>query len=275
MTSPSVRPRIGTQGWNYAAWVGPFYPDGTRPADFLGVYSRAFDTVEVDSTFYAIPPVKTFRGWRERVRHRPGFTFSLKLPQEVTHERRFRGDALDVTREFVARARELGDALGPILIQLGPDFGPSELPALAAYLPQLPADVRFAVEFRQRGWIHEGVLALLREHRVALALSDGKWIPRRQTLALAAEPTADFHYVRLMGPNRDLVDYSRVQVDRSRELEAWAGALRGDVPSGMQAYVYVNNHFSGHSPASARELQRLLAQRPVDPETLGDQLQLL
>src|SRR5689334_6869740 len=62
---PTVR--IGTQGWNYDAWVGSFYPSGTRPGDFLTLYARAFDTVEVDSTFYAIPAAKTVRGWAERV----------------------------------------------------------------------------------------------------------------------------------------------------------------------------------------------------------------
>lgn len=267
--------RIGTQGWNYDAWVGPFYPSGTRPADFLGVYARAFGTVEVDSTFYAIPPAKTFRSWRARVAHRPGFVFALKLPQEITHERRFRGNSIEVAQTFFEHARELGPALGPVLIQLGPDFGADQLPAIAAFLPELPRDIRFAVEFRQRGWIHEGVLALLREHRVALALSDGKWIPRRQMLALAATPTADFMYVRLMGPNRDIVDYSRIQVDRTRELEQWGETLRPLATSGLQAFVYINNHFAGHSPASSRALQRLLGQPPVEPEQLGEQLTLL
>lgn len=275
--SPSgerVAPRIGTQGWNYDAWVGPFYPTGTRPADFLSVYARAFDTVEVDSTFYAIPPAKTFRSWRSRVAHRPGFVFALKLPQEITHERRFRGNAAEVAAEFFDRARELGPALGPILMQLGPDFGPDHLPALAAFLPGLPDDIRFAVEFRQRGWIHDGVLALLREHRVALALSDGRWIPRKQMLALADRPTTDFHYVRLMGPDREIVDYSRIQVDRTRELELWGGSLQAAALKGLRAYVYVNNHFAGHSPSSARDLQRLLRQVPVLPEQLGEQLML-
>lgn len=267
--------RVGTQGWNYAAWVGPFYPQGTRPADFLAVYARAFDTVEVDSTFYAIPPAKTFRSWRDRVAHRQGFTFALKLPQEITHERRFRGNSREVLAGFLEGARELGPALGPVLIQLGPDFGPDELPALAKFLPLLPEDMRFAVEFRQRGWIHDGVLATLREHNVALALSDGRWIPRRQVLALADTPTAGFLYVRLMGPNRDVVDYSRIQVDRTRELEQWGGTLRSRGASGLEAFVYVNNHFAGHSPASARDLQRQLGQQAVEPEQLGEQLTFL
>jgi uncharacterized protein YecE (DUF72 family) len=263
--------RIGTQGWNYNAWTGPFYPSGTRPADYLSVYARAFDTVEVDSTFYAIPPEKTVRGWAERT---PGdFVFALKLPREITHERRLR-DSEDVAELFFERARELGPKLGPILIQLAPDFGPGELPALAAFLPTLPRDLKLAIEFRHRGWIHEGVLALLAEHRVALALSDARWIPRRTMLALAEQPTADFSYIRWMGPNRDLVDYSRIQRDRTNELERWAAAIIAITRSMSAVYGYVNNHFAGHSPASARQLQRLIGQRPVEPGELGEQMNL-
>lgn len=263
--------RIGTQGWNYAAWVGPFYPSGTRPVDFLTVYARAFDTVEVDATFYAIPPSRTVRGWVERTP--PGFIFALKLPQEITHERGLRGVG-EQTERFMDRARELGDRLGPVLVQLGPDFGPSELPALAAFLPTLPRDIRVAVEFRHRGWIHEGVLALLSEHNVALALTDARWIPRRQMLTLAAQPTADFAYLRWMGRDRSLVDYSRIQVDRSRELEAWSHALRG-LSEGVRAvFGYVSNHFAGHSPANVRDMQRLLGQPVVDPSQLGEQMSL-
>ena len=105
--------RLGAQGWNYDAWVGPFYPTGTRSADYLTTYARAFDTVEVDSTFYAIPPAKTVKGWRDRVP--AGFRFALKLPQEITHENRLRNSA-DQLALFAERARLLGDKLGPILI---------------------------------------------------------------------------------------------------------------------------------------------------------------
>ncbi len=276
--APSVaaardRVRVGTQGWNYDAWVGPFYPSGTRVGDFLTMYARAFRTVEVDSTFYAIPPAKTVRGWAERTP--ADFSFALKLPQEITHERRLRGDeAVSAMQLFFDRARELGPKLGPVLVQLGPDFGPAELPALVQFLPRLPDDVPVAIEFRQRGWLTDGVLALLAEHRVAVALTDARWVPRKQMLALAERPTADFAYVRWMGPNRDIVDYSRIQVDRTRELEAWAAALRALAGRLDRVWGYVNNHFAGHSPSSARDLQRMLGQRPVQPDELGDQLGL-
>jgi uncharacterized protein YecE (DUF72 family) len=272
-TGPTIaNVRIGTQGWNYDAWVGPFYPSGTRAADFLEVYARAFDTVEVDSTFYAIPAVKTVRGWADRTP--AAFRFSLKLPQEITHEARLRGPAFDLARQFFDRARELEDKLGAVLVQLGPDVLPSVLPALARFLPELPSDVSIAFEFRHRGWITDGIVALLAEHGVALALTDARWIPRKQMLGLAARPTADFAYVRWMGPNRDIVDYSRIQVDRARELEAWAQALRTLAPHVRRAYGYVNNHWAGHSPQSGRELQRLLGQSPVTPDQLGEQFSL-
>lgn len=263
---------IGTQGWNYDAWVGPFYPDGTRTQEYLPVYSRAFDTVEVDSTFYGTPAATTFRGWSEKTP--AGFIFALKLPQEITHEQRLR-DTSGVSVEFFERARELGPKLGPILVQLGPDFESRELPALVDFIGSVPRDLRIAIEFRHRGWISEGVLALLKENNIALALTDARWIPRKTMLALAVKPTADFAYIRWMGPNRDLVDYSRVQVDRSHEIDQWAGAMRELAVNGVkEIFGYVANHFSGHSPATARDIQRLVGQRPVAPDRLGDQLAL-
>jgi uncharacterized protein YecE (DUF72 family) len=234
------------------------------------VYSRAFETVEVDSTFYAVPAQSTLRDWASRVPDE--FQFALKLPQEITHESRLRNvaAALDL---FFERVRELGSRLGPILVQLGPDFEPSELPALATFLPLLPRDVRVAVEFRHRGWIHDGVIALLAEHNVALALTDARWIPRKTMLSLAERPTANFTYIRWMGPDREIVDYSRVQVDRTREIEAWAQVIPA-IAAKVEVYGYFNNHFAGHSPASARLLQERLRLPVVHPSQMGEQLSL-
>jgi len=241
--------RIGTQGWNYDAWVGPFYPTGTRPPDFLSVYSRAFDTVEVDSTFYAVPSVNTVRGWAERVPNR--FTFALKLPREITHERRFR-DCEDVASLFFDRVRELGSKLGPILIQLGPDFTPRELPALASFLPLLPPDLHVAIEFRHRGWIHEGIVALLAEHRVAIALTDARWIPRRTMLTLVDQPTADFAYLRCKNLESRLRNgYAPRDIQRLAGLcREWGE--RGDV------FAFMINGAKERAPAAAMALARKL-----------------
>ena len=231
--------------------------------------------MEVDSTFYAVPAPKTVRGWAGRTPE--GFTFALKMPQEITHDRRLR-DAGGVVDAFMDAARELGPKLGPVLVQMGPDFVPSELDALRRFLPTLPRDVRFAVEVRNQKWTRPGLqaelLSLLAEHEAALALSDGRWIPRETMTDLALRPTAAFHYVRWMGPNRDVVDYSHVQFPRAEELSAWTAALGRVATNGVDIFGFFNNHFSGHSPATARELQRLLGQRPVDPSLLAEQTSL-
>ncbi|HEU4887357.1 MAG TPA: DUF72 domain-containing protein [Thermoanaerobaculia bacterium] len=265
---------IGTQGWNYAAWVGPFYPPGTRAAEFLATYARAFRAVEVDSTFYAIPDRRAVRGWAERTP--PEFTFTLKMPQEVTHELRLR-NADDLVRDFLDRAQELGRKLGPILLQMGPDFGPDEWPALEQFVPRLPSDLRFAVELRQSGWMRSDIrpqlLELLAGHGIALALSDGRWIRRDTMLKLAERPTADFLYVRWMGPDRAITDYSHLQFDRSEEIRAWAEVIERAAHT-KDVYGFFNNHFAGHSPANAREMQSLLGQQPFDPELLRVQRSL-
>jgi uncharacterized protein YecE (DUF72 family) len=262
--------RIGTQGWNYPAWVGPFYPSGTRAADFLRVYARALGTVEVDSTFYAVPPVRTVQGWAERTPK--GFRFALKLPREITHERKLRGTE-SLLAEFCDRVSLLDEALGPILVQMGPDFGPGEMSALERFLARLPAGFRFAVELRQREWVGRETWELLRAAGVAWAVSDGRWVPRGLALQLVARPTADFGYVRWMGPDRSLTDFSRTQRDRSRELDEWADAL-GAAAAPREIYGYVNNHFAGHSPDTVRQLQRRLGQRAVAPSELPEQRSL-
>ena len=262
--------RVGAQGWNYPAWVGPFFPARTRATDFLSTYARAFDTVEVDSTFYAVPAARTVRGWRDRTPD--AFTFALKLPQEITHELRFVG-AGEVAQRFYEVARELGPKLGTVLIQCGPDFGPSERDALEEFLLSLPADIDFAIEFRQKGWINEETHALLSARKVALALVDARWIPQKWMLKLAERPTAGHAYVRFMGPDRSITDFSRVQVDRTAEIEAWAEVLPL-LATKVKVYTYVNNHFAGHSPATIRALQTKLGQVPVDPAQLNVQLGL-
>jgi uncharacterized protein YecE (DUF72 family) len=113
---------------------------------------------------------------------------------------------------------------------------------------------------------------MLVHYGVALALSDGRWI-RRETMLELTEQASDFLYVRWMGPDREITDYSRVQFDRSGEIRAWSEALKRAAHT-KEIYGFFNNHFAGHSPASARELQRLLGQQPVEPESLRGQRSL-
>lgn len=267
----SAKIHVGTQSWGYPDWLDGFFPIGTREADFLSIYARAFQSVEVDSTFHSVQPESTFRSWVKRTPD--DFVFSLKFPQAVTHEGRLR-DTAGVTELFFDRVRLLGPKLGPILVQLGPDFRPDEMPALLDFLPRIPRDLRVAIEFRDKGWVNNTVLTLLEEHNIAVALVDGPWIPLRWMLKLAERPTTDFLYVRLMGPDRSITDHSHVQVDRSRDIALWSEQL-GNVPDRVtNIYAYVSNYFSGHAPADARELQRQLGLTVVEPAELDEQIGL-
>jgi len=265
--------RLGTQGWNYPAWVGPFYPAGTRAQDMLAVYARAFPTVEVDSTFYGAPAEPVVQGWKTRTPD--GFVFALKVPQEITHERRLVATAESLAH-FLGRVRRLEAQLGPLLLQMPPDWAPTDdtRSALAAFVRDLPRDLRWAIEFRDPRWLDDRTLGLLADREIALTLVEGRWVRQEQVLALADRPTAPFAYVRWMGPDRRLTDYSRVQVARDAELGVWTYALetlRGRV---REVFGYFNNHFQGHSPESARQMQQRMNLPVVDPGTLRDQGEL-
>ncbi|MDT5261348.1 MAG: hypothetical protein QOC61_352, partial [Acidobacteriota bacterium] len=223
-----TRPRVqvGCQGWNYDDWVTPpasaraiFYPRGTRPEHMLDVYARAFSTVEVDSTFYAAATDSTYDGWKRRTPD--GFTFALKLPREITHEESLRGErAARALSEFCRGARRLGSKLAAVLVQLPPQFEATRenLRALSEFLPLLPPDIRFAVEFRDPFWFEEELLVPLSLHRhVSLALVEAPWVTRERVWRAAAPllDSSDFAYVRWMGA-RDLTRFD--EVVRPRDL---------------------------------------------------------
>src|SRR5215216_3012244 len=255
---------LGTQGWNYEGWTGPFYPRGTSKQDMLRLYSKVFSTVEIDSTFYAIPSQSSIRAWAARTP--PDFTFSLKLPSEITHKNRLR-DSRDYLLQFVERVRPLEGKLGCVLIQLPPDFSPAERKSLNEFLELLPTDIKFAVEFRDKRWITAETLKELNNARVALTLTDSKWINREAFFGLAEQAAVDFSYVRWLGP-RDLTDFSRIQIDRTKELTRWVEFFKELEKQVTTIFGYFNNHFQGHSPASCNQFKQLLGLPSVSPDKL-------
>jgi uncharacterized protein YecE (DUF72 family) len=266
---------VGCQGWNYDDWVtGPteriFYPQGTRAATMLEVYTCVFETVEVDSTFYAIPSISTFVSWAKRAP--PHFTFSLKLPQEITHERALGTGSTIILDEFCERARTLEDKLASVLIQLPPQFELNKENGLAlrAFLPRLPRDIRFSIEFRSRDWLKDSVLEFLAEHNVALALVEGQWIAPEDTRHLAERPTADFVYIRWMGA-RNLTRFDIVQRPQDENLSEWSKMIARLTERVSHVYAYFSNFYEGHAPASANKLKRLLNQPTVEAADLEDQ----
>ncbi|MGI9104914.1 MAG: DUF72 domain-containing protein [Pyrinomonadaceae bacterium] len=268
---------IGCQGWNYEDWTtGPasdetvFFPRGTRPAAMLDIYPRAFETVEVDSTFYAVPSAATVDGWHKRTPAR--FTFALKLPQQITHEFGLRRGGNELLAEFCDHARLLHDKLAAVLIQLPPQFeaAPDNLRALETFLPRLPRNLRFSIEFRHASWITDETLNLLASHRVPVALVEGQWIARRTLFRTVEQMTADFAYIRFMGA-RDLTRFDRIQRPQDANLKLWAEAITRLCARVPHVYAYFSNYYEGHAPASANHLKRLLRQSTLSPADLENQ----
>lgn len=268
---------IGCQGWNYEGWVTSaaggesiFYPRGTRSTEMLEVYSRVFKTVEVDSTFYAIPSAKTVDGWAKRTL--PHFTFALKLPQEITHHHLLRLSCAEALAEFCDHASLLGDKLAAVLIQLPPhfDMSPENARALREFLPHLPRAMRFSIEFRSPEWLEESIVELLGKYNVAPALVEGQWLAGARQRQMAEQSIADFAYVRWMGA-RDLTRFDIVQRPQDENLRAWHELLVKLLERVPKIYAYFSNFYEGHAPASAIKLKRLLRQSALDPAELEDQ----
>ena len=266
--------QIGCQGWNYDDWTTEaggefvFYPRGTRSSEMLALYAEIFQSVEVDSTFYAIPPASTVENWRKRTPD--GFSFSLKMPREITHEKMLGADSFPVVDEFCEKIKELNEKLGSVLIQLAPQFEATKANAqnLRLFLERLPKDIRFAVEFRDREWLVGWTFEELEKNRVALCLVEGSWIPRELMFQAIENTTADFAYVRFMG-ERDLTRFDKIYRFEDANLQMWKDEI--ERIKAREIFVYFSNFYEGHAPASANKLKELLGQDTAEAESLENQ----
>jgi len=246
---------LGTQGWTYDSWVGSFYPPRTPAAAYLEAYSAHFDTVELDTTFYAVPRATTIAGWRERTPDQ--FRFAAKFPQSITHEKQL-VDCTDQAVYFLEAMTGLDQKLGPLLLQMPPSYGAGQSEKLESFLKALPSGFRYALEVRHRSWLAKDILpkllGILARNAVALCLVQHAWMP------VLEEITAPFVYIRWLGRREDIPgdDYSQVRIDRDSQLDAWAERVKGFLRAGLIVYGYFNNHYQGHSPASVRSFQARL-----------------
>lgn len=258
---------LGTQGFSFDDWLGPFYPAGTAKGDYLEVYARNFPTVEIDSTFYATPRESVVIGWRQRTP--PGFTFSAKFPRLITHEKKLDRAEADANA-FVTRMQALGDKLGVLTLQFAYDFTPDLFDRLDAFLGRLASGPRYAVEVRNRGWLDTDFGEMLSEHGVSLVLQDLHYMPKLDWT------TADFVVIRWLGRRKDIEAFDRIQIDRTEELTGWADRVQSFLDAGLDVYGYFNNHYAGHSPSSVRQFAEMLGQplQPADDSDIGSQLSM-
>ena len=238
--------RIGTSGWNYDHWKGPFYPDDLAQKDWLAFYAERFPTVEVNNTFYQLPEKKTVRAWLDDAPD--DFVFAVKASRYITHMKKLK-DPKESLRRFLEATEVFGDRLGPVLFQLPPSWNVNE-ERLATFLEALPDDLRCAFEFRDESWFNDDIMELLRSHGSAFCVYHlaGRRSPK--------EVTADFTYVRLHGPG-DKYEGSYDQ----RALSGWAGAFSSWADKGLDVFCYFDNDDSGYAAKNAGSLAEMLDAR--------------
>jgi len=236
-------------GWSYVFWVNKLYPKGTKPTAYLTEYSKHFNSVEVDATFYRIPSETTVKSWATQVPE--GFRFAAKFPQAVSHAAGLEYDSekLDV---FLHRIAQLGNKLGPLLIQFPPYLKPDQA-KLRDLLDALPPGHLYAAEFRNRGWFTEETYALLRDNEVAFALNNTPGHPEVYTTG--------FTYVRWEG-DRKVVNGEKgiIEADRDSETAEWAKRIIRFLEADIEVYGYFSKYYSGYPVSDAEELRRLLSE---------------
>jgi uncharacterized protein YecE (DUF72 family) len=254
---------LGTSSFTATGWLGSFYPKGTRSADFLTFYAEHFQTVEVDSTFYACPSVRTVSNCAARTPE--GFIFSVKVPQAITHDKALVARDADL-KQFLDTMDLLGPKLGPIVFQF-PFFKQGVLrdqhdflERLVPFLRKLPSAYKFAIEIRNRDWLDVKFADLLRNHKMALVLQDRSWMPNPGELDF--DPiTADWTYIRWLGDRKGIEEqtttWDKTVFDRTTELSSWVDYCYQIMKRGVVIYAYANNHFAGHAPATIEQFRNL------------------
>jgi len=228
---------VGTSGYSYKEWKGTFYPDDLPAAKMLPFYAQHFESVEINNTFYRMPEAKTLVKWKGEVPD--GFTFVLKAPQRITHQKKL-ADAGDDVRHFFEVASELGEKLGPALFQLPPYFR-KDAARLRELIGVVPPEARIGFEFRHASWMDEEVFAILRERDAALCASDTDEVTDADALLV---PTASWGYQRLRRTG-----YS------DEQLRAWRERIAKQ--SWSDAYVFFKHEDEGKGPAFAKRFLAL------------------
>lgn len=231
-----MRLHVGTSGYNFPEWKGTFYPAKIKPPEMLPYYAGRLSTVEINYTFYRMPTAKTVAGWNAAVPD--GFTFVLKTPQRITHMARLR-DVDDPLRFFTETVRPLGPKLGPILVQLPPNFK-QDLARLKDFLTLFPADLRCAFEFRNASWFADATYEALRTANAALCVAD------TEDGHTPLQATADFGYFRL-----------RDEGYQEKELETWAETVKDMGKQWTEAFVFFKHEESGEGPKLAQRFATL------------------
>ena len=232
--------RVGTSGWHYDHWRGPFYPDKLPKSKWFEHYAQHFDTVEINNTFYQLPKAQTFKNWHKQAPD--NFLFTVKANRYITHIKRLK-DAQEPVERFLEGARLLRNNLGPILYQLPPTFH-KDIDPLVAFLQLLPKGRTAVFEFRHKSWFSEDTYELLREFNAAFCIHDMPGIPTPRII------TADSIYVRFHGSTGKYEgDYPK------SALRDWAQWINEHTKGVRSVYAYFNNDIHAYAVHNAKTLR--------------------
>jgi len=278
---------IGCPIWSFKGWVGNFYPEGTKPSEFLREYARRLTTIEGNTTFYAVPAQKTIEGWVEDTPET--FRFCPKIPKAVSHAGKL-VDHIDSARAFVEAMSQLGTRLGPMFLQLPPKYSPRLFSDLKAFLEAWPTEIRLGVEVRHLDWFespfNESLNSLLAGHNMARVVIDTRPIrsldgekilegsvyqtllearERKPDVPVFQERTADFTFLRYIGhpqmePNKPL-------------LEEWANYLSSQMSAGADAFVFCHSPNNLIAPHLCREFHWRLSEKINIPPLPWDEVE--
>ena len=259
---------IGCPIWSWKGWVGNFYPEGTKPSEFLHEYTRRLTTVEGNTTFYAVPAQRTLEGWAEEMP--PTFRFCPKVPKAISHEGKLM-DNVERAREFINIMNQLGTRLGPMFLQLPPRYSPKLLGDLQAFLALWPREVRLAVEVRHLDWFDsphdESLNELLSEHNMARVTIDTRPIrdldgdeilagsvyqsllearQRKPDVPVVPKRTSNFIFVRYIG-------HPEIEVNNPY-LNEWGNYFIPQLLEGADVYMFCHSPNNLAAPWLCRKL---------------------
>ena len=249
--------RLGTMGFSYKDWRDVFYPRSARPGDYLGLYAKQFDLVELDTTFHAVPPPERVAAWAATVPDH--FTFTAKVPKAISHEPGL-DDKAELFADFARCLAPLGPKLGLALLQFPPTTGTEVVGPLHRLLDRIGRLLPLAVEVRHPSWFGGRHLPALHERGVTVVAND--YLDRAQPILGPSHRL----YVRLIGEHYRFPTKDHEQYDVQDSLAWWVDQILAKGAPNATVYVTVNNDYAGHSPATIRRLRQLVGLPDTTPK---------
>lgn len=277
---------LGCPVWSFKGWVGNFYPKGTKSADFLREYARRLTTIEGNTTFYAVPALKTIQSWIDQTPDT--FRFCLKIPKAISHNGKL-ADYVERARGFVDTMRPLASRLGPMFLQLPPSYSPKLLPDLATFLDAFPQDIRLGVEVRHLDWFDEqhrsALNQLLAERNMARVVIDTRPIrnlsgdesirgsayesllearERKPNVPVFEDQTTDFTFLRFIG---------HPEMEQNQPyMKEWVRRISDQLSAGSDAFVFCHSPDNYLAPEICREFHHRIAAGGTIPPLPWDEI---